>query len=130
MNSTIFVVNDDQLYIETIAEALKDAGYPDVAWQAGGSPFHQLRDAQPVLVLLDITLSNPDRGWGLLNLLKFHPKTRHIPVVLCSTDMKLLNDKVDQLRALECQALEKPFDTETLLEVVTSIIGPPPLSTS
>jgi CheY-like chemotaxis protein len=122
----IFVANDDPAFIELVAELLMDAGYPKAVWHVGQGAFHRIRDEQPTLVLLDINLMNPGRGWNTLDALRLHPKTRHIPVILCSTDMRLLDTKTDLLRELNCQTLEKPFHIETLLEKVAASIGPPP----
>jgi CheY-like chemotaxis protein len=122
----IFVANDDQAYVDLIAELLTDAGYPKVVWHVGQGAFHRIRDEQPALVLLDINLVNPGRGWSTLDALRLHPKTRHIPVILCATDMHLLDAKADLLRELNCQTLEKPFELETLLDKVAAAIGLPP----
>ena len=123
---SVFVANDDPAFVELIAELLLDAGYPKTVWHIGQGAFHRIRDEQPTLVLLDINLANPGRGWNTLDALRLHPKTRHIPVILCSTDMRLLNEKADLLRELHCQTLEKPFDLETLLDQVAAAIGSPP----
>jgi DNA-binding response OmpR family regulator len=122
----IFIANDDHTYIEMVRDLLIDAGYPHAVGHVGGGAFHRIRDEQPTLVLLDINLINPGRGWSTLDAIKLHPKTRHIPVILCSTDMHLINEKADMLRDLGCDSLEKPFDLETLLDKVAAVIGPAP----
>jgi len=124
--STIFVCDDDPTYVEMIAEVLTDAGYPRVIWHVGAAAFQRIRDAQPTLILLDINLGNPARGWSTLDALCLHPKTRHIPVIICSTDMRMVREKEAMLRELNCQILEKPFEFETLMDRVVAAIGPPP----
>jgi CheY-like chemotaxis protein len=124
-HGTIFVANDDHTYIEMVRDLLIDAGYPHVVGHGGGGAFHRIRDEQPTLVILDINLISPGRGWSTLDAVKLHPKTRHIPVILCSTDMHLIEKKAGMLRDLGCDSLEKPFDIETLLEKVAAAIGPP-----
>jgi DNA-binding response OmpR family regulator len=123
---SIFVANDDPAFVELIAELLADAGYRNVVWHVGASAFHRIRDEQPTLVLLDINLVNPGRGWSTLDALRLHPKTRHISVILCSTDMRLIAEKANLLREMNCQTIEKPFDIETLLDRVAAAIWPPP----
>lgn len=127
---SIFVSNDDEAYLQLIQELLIDAGYPKVTWHVGGSAFHRIRDEQPTLVLLNINMVHPGRGWSSLDAMRLHPKTRHIPAVLCSTDMQLLNEKANMLREMKCQTLEKPFSIETLLKVVATVIGRPPVAHS
>jgi CheY-like chemotaxis protein len=95
---SIFVTDDEPARVEYVKELLTDAGYARVVGHVGASAFHRIRDQQPDLVLLDINLSNPARGWSTLDALRFHPKTRHISVILCSTDMRLLGEKADLLR--------------------------------
>jgi len=75
-----------------------------VVWHVGASAFHRIRDERPQLVLLDINLINPGRGWNTLDALPLHPKTRHIPVILCATDMRLIEAKADLLCELNCQS--------------------------
>jgi len=124
-NQSVFVTDDDQTYVETIQEILIGAGYQQVTWHVGNGAFHKIRRTQPKLVLLDISFTDPGRSWITLETLRLHPATRHIPIILYSTDMKLLNEKADLLRELGCQTLEKPFELETLLDKITAVIGPP-----
>jgi CheY-like chemotaxis protein len=97
-NQFIFVANDDQAYVDLISELLAEAGYPKTVWHVGQGAFHRIRDEQPDLVLLDINLINPGRGWSTLDALRLHPKTRDIPVILCSTGMRLITTLVATAR--------------------------------
>jgi CheY-like chemotaxis protein len=124
-NQTIFVTNDDETYIEMIRDVLAYAGYQSVMWHIGKGVYQRIRDEQPDLVLLDITMADPGRGWANLDMLRLGPKTRHIPIILCSTDPHLPEQKAEMLDALQVGFLEKPFDLETLLEKVAAVIGPP-----
>jgi DNA-binding response OmpR family regulator len=127
-NQSVFITDDDQTFVEMIQDILKDVGYRHVTWHVGAGAFHRIREIQPGLVLLDINLGNPTRGWSTLDALALHPNTHHIPVIICSTDMHMINEKADMLRELGCQTLEKPFDLETLLDRVALAIGPPTVS--
>jgi DNA-binding response OmpR family regulator len=124
------VTDDDQTYVELIKELLTDAGYARVVWHVGNNAFQRIRDEQPDLVLLDINLLNPGRGWTTLDAMRLHPKTRTIPVIICLTNMHLIDEKTALLRDLNCQTLEKPFDIEALLDRVAAAIRPPPSHTS
>jgi CheY-like chemotaxis protein len=121
----IFVTNDDETYIEMVRDILTDAGYQNVSWHIGKGVYHRIRDEQPDLVLLDISMADPARGWTNLDLLRLGPKTRHIPIILCSTERHLAEQKAELLDELNVSFLEKPFDLETLLEKVAVVIGSP-----
>jgi DNA-binding response OmpR family regulator len=124
--ASIFVTDDEPAYVMHVKEPLTDAGYTRVVCHVGASVFHHIRDEQPDLVLLASNLSNPARGWSTLDALRFHPQTRHIAVILCSTDRRLLEEKADVLREMQYQTLEKPYASETLRDLVAAAIGPPP----
>lgn len=121
----ILVADDGAQLIELIRDVLLDAGYIHTVAHLGDHAFERICDEHPALVLLDITVMNPGNAWALLDLLRLHPQTRTIPVILLSTDLRLLNDKTELLRTLHCQVLEKPFDIEALLDKVAAAIGPP-----
>jgi CheY-like chemotaxis protein len=124
----IFVSNHDETYIEMIRDILADAGYSDVMWHVGKGVYHRIRDEQPDLVLLDINMADPARGWMYLDMLKLGPRTRHIPIILCSTDPHLPEQKAEMLANLHVDFLEKPFDLEILLEKVAAVVGSPQTS--
>jgi CheY-like chemotaxis protein len=124
-NQTIFVTNDDEMYVEMVRDVLADAGYRNVMSYVGKNVYHRIRDAQPDLILLDISMTNAGHGWTNLDMLRLGPKTRHIPIILCSTDPHLPEQKAVMLDELQVGFLEKPFDLETLLEKVAVVIGSP-----
>jgi CheY-like chemotaxis protein len=126
---TIFVTNDDDAYVTLVKELLIEEGYSNVSTHVGSGAFYRIREVQPALILLDINITNPGRGWSTLEATRLHPSTRDIPVIVCSTDMQLLNTKQQLLRDLHCSTLEKPFNLKTLLEAIINTIGPPPSTT-
>jgi CheY-like chemotaxis protein len=125
--ASIFVTDDEPAGVVHIKELLTHAGYARVVGHVGASAFQRIRDEQPNLVLLDINLSNPARGWSTLDALRFHPQTRHIAVILCSTDRRLLEEKAAVLLEMHYQTLEKPCASETLRDLVAAAIVPPPV---
>ena len=94
-NQSVFITNVDQTYVELIQEILTDAGYRHVICHVGPDAFHRICNAQPDLVLLDSNLINPGRSWSTLDALRLHPKTRHIPVIICTTWCQQLSRKRD-----------------------------------
>jgi CheY-like chemotaxis protein len=67
---SIFVTDDDQPFVELIKELLIDVGYPNVVCSMGANAIHRIRDELPALVLLDINIKNPGRGWSTLDSLR------------------------------------------------------------
>jgi DNA-binding response OmpR family regulator len=64
-------------------------------------------------------------GWHILDRLRLNPATMAIPIIICSTDPWLLQEKDRLLRTLHCDTLEKPFDLAMLLAKINAAVGPP-----
>jgi CheY-like chemotaxis protein len=122
---TIVVANDDPIYLELIKELLADEGYPSVHCVTGERVCDFIVQAQPDLILLDIHIEQAGRGWHHLDMLRLNPRTAAMPVIICSTDGRLLREKAEHLQTLHCDTLEKPFDLEMLLAKIRVAIGPP-----
>ena len=74
-----------------------------------------MRQEQPGLVLLEVNSVSIGEGWRILDQLRAHPSTAHIPLIVCSTEPHLLRAKAVWLADMRCDTLEKPFDLDTLL---------------
>lgn len=123
---SIVVTSDNFDYLDLIKERLIDAGYPQVRCGLQQSAvFDLVLREQPDLVLLDISIGHPGGGWRTLDLLRLHPDTTHIPVLVCATDPRILEAKAAWLADMRCVTLEKPFDLETLLTKMQVFVGPP-----
>lgn len=120
---TIAVVNDDTLFLELMHDLLTDEGYRTAIWKEGDKAYEMIKEHRPALVILDIRMERPDTGWMVLELLRLDPATTAIPVILCSADTQRMREKVDYLRAQNCDVLEKPFVLDDLLRKVHAFIG-------
>src|SRR5689334_15097095 len=111
-SQTIVVANDDPVYLSMIKDVLIEEGYPNVHCIAGPPAFDFIQQEGPDLVLLDINITNPAQGWKVLDFLRLHRATTKIPVIVCSTDGRMLREKADMLYGMRCETLEKPFDID------------------
>ena len=62
----------------------------------------------------------------VLNKMRLHPDTTHIPVIIASTISQLILDNETHLRSKGCDILQKPFDLEELLTMVGKFVQPHP----
>ena len=63
-------------------------------------------------------------GWDLLDRLQGEAGTRGIPVIVTSTDPKLLDRAdADAARSVSQRLVAKPFDIDALLGAVEELIG-------
>ncbi len=79
--STILVVDDMAMCREPIAEALRRHGYEVACADGGSGALEALRDRKPDLVLLDVTMPDPD-GLTVLRIIRRNPDLKDLPVIL------------------------------------------------
>ena len=121
----VAVVNDDTAFLELMQELLSSEGYRTVIHRESDTAYDALRNAMPALVILDIRMEHPEGGWTVLELLRLDPTTTGIPVIVCSADSVQLKAKREQLHRHRALALEKPFDLDELLQMVSTLVGEP-----
>ena len=121
--SKISVINADTAFLRLMLEFLTDAGYEVMLHEQDGAIHGQLREESADLIVLDVSIEQPDSGWTLLELLRLDPATATIPIIVCSADVLQLRSKEQLLKELHCAILEKPFDLETLLSTISTMLG-------
>lgn len=106
----VLVIDDEKEVHYVMRQYLKERDYQVIFPQNGEDPVALARTFKPFAITLDILM--PERnGWEILDELKHHDDTRHIPVIIAS----ILAEKE---RAFEMGATEyfvKPFEPEQLL---------------
>ncbi len=122
----IAVVNDDTTFLRLMEELLRnEEGYEVSTCFVGSEGYEFVRQIQPDLVILDLIFGPAEEGWRTLDLLTLDPRTRRIPVIVCSAASHLLHHHSDYLEQFDVHVLPKPFDLDVLLAKVCSAIGDP-----
>jgi len=110
----IYVVNSDEVFLETIGELLTDVRVRVTLEQMRPNievTLANLRSAQPDLLILDIV---PRRNDAQLLLERMHgdPELSQIPVLAASTSPRLAEQVAAAYRPLVRDLLPKPFDLD------------------
>src|SRR5215510_6559922 len=111
--ATILVVDDDPKHLRLVDALLQPRGYTVVTSADGVEALDQVHRASPDLILLDVMMPQVD-GFEVCKLLKDHPATRLIPVVM----MTALDRREDRIKGLDAGAddfLAKPVHRDELL---------------
>jgi DNA-binding response OmpR family regulator len=116
----ILVVDDDIEILETIELILEIGGFNVSTLNNGEEIFTRIRNFNPNLILLDISLGNID-GRDLCEKLKANASTAKIPILLISglydqKDFNVLNYGQDDF-------LSKPFQMDVLLQKISKILS-------
>ena len=80
--------------------------------------FPEIKKVQPDIILLDVFLTGYD-GRVICKQLKFHPDSKHIPVIMVSGHDDVLQT-VEQYGANDF--IQKPFEAATLLTKINDLL--------
>jgi len=79
----VLIVEDDAELARTELEVARERGFKGIVAQRGDSGLALAHEFKPDAIILDMKLPVMD-GWTVLDHLKHHPETRHIPVHIVS----------------------------------------------
>lgn len=119
----IAIVEYDPAMRLLIDEMVSELGYETRLWLGDQQPWEFIQAVQPDLMLLDLWLHRRGDGWKLLNQLWSAPVSTHIPVIVCTGDVQMLQERESLLRLNQCATLTKPFTVEDLLDTITYHLG-------
>ena len=116
----IYLLEDDDNIRKLVCYALSKEGF-EVQGYSSPKEFHQGMDTElPELILLDIMLPEED-GLSILNKLKAHAETEHIPVIMLTAK----GSEFDKVTGLDMGAddyVVKPFGTMELISRVRAVL--------
>lgn len=119
--TSILVIDDNALNLETITRRLGRDGYNTFRAESGAQAFKILENFVVDLVLLDVMMPEMD-GYEVLDRLKQTQKWQHIPVVMVSA----LEEEESVVRCIEAGAddyLTKPVNTVLLRARVNNALN-------
>jgi len=117
MSKKILVIEDDKDIRDTIAFILKEENF-EVISSGDSKILRTVTELDPDLILMDNWLTewkSDANGQQLSKMLKTNAATSHIPIIIISA---VSNIKEIAEEGLADTYLKKPFDMDTLVEVV------------
>ncbi len=118
------VFNDTEEILELFKELLTGEGYRVTLHGYGTRDLDNVRHGKPDLIIADCApLDREVQGWQLIQKLKMSRETDHIPIVLCSTNLKALRETEGWLPSKGIVAIPKPFTLDELRDAVELQIG-------
>jgi CheY-like chemotaxis protein len=125
MATRIAVIDDDPVFLNLLHDLLIPQGYDAHVFAQGTAAYRAIRTLHPDGIILDIRMGHPEEGWQLLDLFRLDPALRHTPVIICTADSHMLQERGMHLQSNECDLLAKPFDIDDLLSVLYRVVGAP-----
>jgi CheY-like chemotaxis protein len=112
----VLVVEDDATFARTVLDVARARGFKGLVAVRGDAGLALAREFRPDAIVLDMELPGMD-GWTVLDHLKHHPATRHIPVHIVSA----ADSDGRALRAGAVAFLQKPLELEGLASMLDEI---------
>lgn len=118
----ILICEDDPDVANVLKVILKEAGFScDIAYNTGQA--RELLAAKPYTAMtLDLVLPG-ESGLVLLRELRQHPPTRHLPVIVISSQARDTGREIHDLPPGLTEWLDKPVDQNGLKEAVSRLTG-------
>ncbi|HET8895583.1 MAG TPA: response regulator, partial [Gaiellaceae bacterium] len=112
----VLIVEDESDFAGIVLDVARERGFKGIVATRGDAGLALAHEYKPDAIVLDLTLPVMD-GWSVLDHLKHHPATRHIPVHIVSSE----DGKANALRAGAVAFIEKPLEKERLDETFERI---------
>jgi twitching motility two-component system response regulator PilH len=121
--SKVLVVEDSPPQREMISSLLKNSGMDVTSAGDGIEALEQIHQSCPDVIVLDIVMPRMN-GYELCRRLKDDPKTKELPVVMCSTKGEEF-DRYWGLRQGANAYIAKPFQPQELVSTVKKLLRNP-----
>jgi HAMP domain-containing protein/CheY-like chemotaxis protein/signal transduction histidine kinase len=112
----VLIVENDSNFARIMLDMARDKGFKGIVALDGEDGLDLAHAFHPDAITLDIDMPGMD-GWAVLDRLKHHPETRHIPVHIITG----IGDRQHGLKAGAIAYLEKPVSKEALEGSFTKI---------
>ena len=118
MSARILAIDDDPYNLDLFRMLLQSDGYEVVSSPVAYEQMAEVEALHPDLIILDIRLSRQREGFTFLQELKRSRPIKDIPVIICTADLGFAREQEENLRDKGIPIIHKPFDIDSLLEVV------------
>jgi CheY-like chemotaxis protein len=117
----VVAVDDDQDTLDFLRDLLQGAGHTVQTCGRPAEAFTRIREEQPAVVVVDLQMEGDmEAGLRLIAQLRQNPATATIPIILASADHSTLRSQRGALVAQRVTTLDKPFEPQVLLDLVTA----------
>ncbi|MFA5828683.1 MAG: response regulator [Candidatus Shapirobacteria bacterium] len=111
----ILIVDDDEAILEVLKAITEMAGYGVQTATCGEEALTVVQNERPDLIVLDMLMPGIS-GKQVCEYLKMNPKTKRIPVVMISANLR---DQDFRQKPWAEEFLEKPLDMDRYLKTIS-----------
>lgn len=119
----VLVVDDDERFLSAVGVHLEDTPYVPYAARLGYRAVMAAHKLKPALILLDVSL--PDIGGAeIIRLLKAHPNTRNIPILVWTKSRKQGQEFICLEEGAEDYLVRGVHEVSSLPIRISRLLGP------
>jgi CheY-like chemotaxis protein len=115
----VLVIDDNVDTLRLIQRYLAGTRYRFIGTPDPAQALELAQQTSPRIIVLDVMLPGID-GWELLGRLREHPKTRGIPIIVCT----ILPQEALALTLGAAEFIRKPVHQQALLSALDRQLGP------
>ncbi|NYS61340.1 response regulator transcription factor [Vreelandella salicampi] len=119
--ANVLVVDDEPNIVLSLEFLMEQAGFQVTTAEDGEQALESVKNAQPDLILLDISLPGIS-GFDVLEQLRGQPDTASLPIIMLTAHGR----EVEREKGMALGAddyITKPFSTQTLVEKVKALLN-------
>jgi twitching motility two-component system response regulator PilH len=118
---TILIVDDSPTVREMVSDQLKRDGFKVIEAVDGEEAIEKIQASSPDLVVTDIVMPRKN-GYDLTRWLKNDPRTKHIPVVMCTSKSEEFDVYWGMKQGADAY-ITKPYHPPDLVAAVRKLLG-------
>jgi len=121
----VIVVDDDHSILDLLATLLENEGYQVQALDSGEAAHRAAITEHPDAAVVDLMMPGMN-GLELIKALRADPRTRAIPILLCSAyygDLRQITYQLDRDGQENVYYLRKPFRIQDVLDLVERMVS-------
>jgi CheY-like chemotaxis protein len=122
MPTRIMAINRAKEMLELYHSLLTDEGYEVFVFTFGPTDLKEVTRVKPDVLILDVPPGENNVGWELMQKVRLQRATANIPVIFCTTQVKLMQEMEGFLATKRIAVVIKPFDIADLLSAITQAI--------
>ena len=121
----VTVVNDNPDFLKLMGDILKEERYAVTLVDGDRDDAVDLiRASKPHALIIDLRLGKAElHGWDVLRSLRSDPDLSELPTLICTGDLRGLEDVADQMVGMRrVSTLKKPFEIDELFSKLDALL--------
>lgn len=116
--ASVVLLEDDENLALLIKDNLRENGFKVYHSTHADSAIQYIQQLQPEFVVIDLMIDESPEGWSVIESMKAHESTRHIPIIISSA----LDEKEKGKLLGANHYLTKPYATNALNSVIMQVL--------